>query len=192
MGVGFTGTFSSGLYGGSSSDPRDSFDDACPAGQALTGLAGRLVMFFRIQAMGGQCGTVSLVRSVATPYVYTIDVAPVGSLPMRGSNPVGTPYSIGCPANHVVTGIDGASTAFNVAAIRLRCTRFGLMGSRGSYALAEISTSYTFSVDAGVSSASPYSFACPANAVANVLFGSAFQELYGVGISCTTMSLAIR
>ena len=83
------------------------YEDACPAGQALTGFTGTLTDaggFHR--RIGALCGKV---ERVGTAGSYAIQVSAGAALPVRGVLTGSFDWTQSCPANQIISGFIGRS-----------------------------------------------------------------------------------
>ncbi len=178
----------------------DLFSDSCPSGQVLIGATARASSSgdWPVYGVQGWCGTAAIGRSASAPYTYSFDVTSAGRLPARGDTFYGTAYSLLCPMNAIVTGIDGVwGGAGAVYSIRLRCTSFTVTGTPGSYTVMPSSTSYTASTPLTLTGLTPYSHVCPSSGGATTLFGSVVSgccssSIESIGMGCSPLSVTLR
>lgn len=119
-------TISTQRFGGSSTGP--GFLDACPASQAVVGFAGRIDLqpTTTITTLQVICGQLSI-----DPATCDVHVLPGATLPKRGAR--GTvPYSMTCPSDTVVVGLDGRS-GLRVHLLSLVCAPLSLSLSTVPY-----------------------------------------------------------
>ncbi len=118
-------TISTPRFGGSTGP---SFLDACPASQAVVGFAGRIDLqpTTTITTLKVVCGQLSI-----DPATCDVHVRPGATLPERGVR--GTvPYSMTCPSDTVVVGLDGQS-GMRVHLLSLVCAPLSLSLSTVPY-----------------------------------------------------------
>lgn len=139
--------------------------ERCPPGHALVGIQGRHEgNIDRYQAV---CAALALVEDKTTnPYTYAVEVGAEVALSTFGANGT-TAYSIRCPANQVVTRIDGAYEATGVKELSVFCSTLSADGTPGAYAVNASAPTLVSKVASteDLSAATAFSFACPAGSV---------------------------
>lgn len=156
------------------------FNDACPAGQVVIGLAGSLTSASGYHAqMNAVCGTASLVGSGAS---LSITIAAGTSLPSRGM--VGTAsWSRSCPADHMIVGFVGRSGAL-IDQLTFSCAPLTVTGATVTVGVVVTLAA----VGGGGGSAFPQT-SCPTNTVATVARIRAGDSIDAFGLGCSAVTI---
>lgn len=157
------------------------FDDRCPAGEALVGIATASDAGGVLLRVSGLCASVAaLADEAATPWSYAVALTIGARLPERGA--VAALADARCPAGALVASI-GPGLVLGCAAVHIERAADG-------YALLRDLPSASIG-PGGMPPAASY--ACPSLEVAVGLFGYAGAGAVGVdGVRCGLPTLAVR
>jgi hypothetical protein len=190
-----TATSSSyGDTGGSAWGP-----DACPSGQALIGVSG--YSGGNIDRYEGVCGSLSIFEDTSTnPYTYTVHTGTGTTLPAHGNN-ITNAFSVTCPANQVVTRIDGyydvaqnGSVTPGLHQLSVYCSTLTAQGTPTAYTLVASTPMLagTTHSDYNLMQSTSFSFPCPANSVIALESGRSGQWMDAVQYECFAPTLTMR
>lgn len=166
---------------GNASGGSSPYDDTCPAGEALIGVA--VVTSTYLRQIKGICGKLTIVDDALT-------VTAGATLGNHGVTP-GTADKVTCPTNQVMVGAQGKG-GLDVDQLTLRCATVTLAGSIGSYTV-DVGTSITTAGPVGGpngSTITPYT--CPNKGIVNRLAGATGDGLDNVKWFCATATVTLR
>lgn len=167
-----------GAFGGTGGST--TYDDACPAGEAMTGLHAIVDAYLRRVEI--ECAPLTLVASGGSA---SVAVGASHGLGMNGSWP-GTDGYARCAAGSVVVGVSGNDGQL-VDSLVLACAPLTVSGSAGAWVLGRGATTSTARVGgSGGSAAAPY--ACPAGMVVHRMSGAYGDGLDQIHFECATVS----
>ena len=167
-----------GAFGGTGGST--TYDDACPAGEAMTGLHAIVDAYLRRVEI--ECASLTLVASGGSA---SVAVGASHGLGLNGSWP-GTDGYARCAAGSVVVGVSG-NDGLLVDSLVLACAPLTVSGSAGAWVLGRGATTSTARVGgSGGSAASPY--ACPAGMVVHRMSGAYGDGLDQIHFECASVS----
>jgi hypothetical protein len=157
------------------------FDDVCPIGEALVGVAAAVDVGGVVSSASGLCALVSVVADErSTPWSYAAALSAASSLPQRGA--VAPSIDARCPTGSLVASIGPG--------LLLGCAPIGVVRAADGYALLRSPPGGSVG-PGGAQPAAAYE--CPPLEVAVGLFGYAAGAAVGVdGIRCGAPVLAVR
>jgi len=158
-------------------------NDACPAGQALTGFAGSLSAATTSgvnRQLTGHCGIVQITGT-------TVTVKAGASLPTRGKAGT-TSWTRDCPANQVIVGFSGRSGSL-VDQLALRCAPLAVAAAITGSALT-VGTATTLAAIGGTGGSAFTAVNCPSGEVATMARVRTGDNLDAFGLACSKGTLA--
>jgi hypothetical protein len=178
--------------------------DACPSGQALVGVAG--YSSGNLDQYWGVCAALSIFEDTSTsPYTYTVQTGTLQTgtgtpLPAHGMNTTHF-FSVMCPANQVVTQIDGfydlaqnGSVTQGVHQLSVYCSSLTAQGTPTAYKLVASAPMLAGTTPSNydLSQSTPFSFACPVNSVIAAESGRSGYWMDAVQYECFAPTLTMR
>ncbi|HEY1958200.1 MAG TPA: hypothetical protein VGH28_21435 [Polyangiaceae bacterium] len=176
--------------------------DVCPAGQALVGIGGD--DGGNIDRIHGICGTIGINENTQTnPYTYTVTTTAGATLPEHGGN-LTTAFSVTCPANQVVTRVDGyydtvdhtitGGATVGVHQLSVYCSSVTALGQPNSFTLVASTPTLagTAKSNYNLSQSTAFSFFCPGSDAIGALAGRSGQWTDAIQFECFTPSVTLR
>ncbi len=157
------------------------FDDVCPVGEALVGLATASDVGGALVAVSGLCASVAVVANeMGTPWSYAVSLTDGARLPQRGA--AVTLSEARCPAGALVASIGPG--------LVLGCAAASIVRAADGYALLRALPTDSIGPGGALPAAA---YVCPLLEVARGLFGYAGAGAAGVdGVRCGAPTLALR
>jgi len=158
-------------------------NDACPAGQALTGFAGSLSATTTSgvnRQITGHCGIVKIAGT-------TVTVNAGASLPVRGKAGTAS-WTRDCPANQVIVGFAGRSGIL-VDQLALRCAPLAVSAATAGSSLT-VGTATTLAAIGGTGGSAYAAVNCPSGEVATMARVRTGDNMDAFGLACSKGTLA--
>jgi hypothetical protein len=172
----------------------------CAAGSAVVGIDFRMAACSDLGAHAAsvrlQCAPVSLGRTTATPYVYSVDFgAPVPSAERGCLGTASSTVNARCPPHAAVTRVrgrwGGSGMYGEFGPIAVDCSTIELPSVRGTYFL-QVDPAVEVANTSGEGYSNPFDYACPADSVLTGVSGAiADGEISWLSFHCTPLALVV-